>query len=199
MEKQMKKILLATTLMTLATGAFAADFDNNGVDLKFTNGGLQFDVNTSNGELDSAGVGVTVLKGELAGFRTGVDAKLSYALESETIAASAAYTAAGDYGPVNVNTSLKGVYTVEHDGGDGVVTFEPSVNAGYVFSDRAEVFTEVGYTWNTADSWAQEGGYVQVGVDYAVSETVSLKPSLISTFDTDANETNANLEVALAF
>lgn len=199
MEKQMKKILLATTFMAFASGAFAGDFDNNGVDLKFTNGNLQFNAKTVSGELASVGAGVTVLQGELAGFRTGVDAKLEYALEDETIAASAAYTVAKEFGAINVDGALKGVYTVAHGGGEGVVTVEPSVTVGYVFADKAAAFTEVGYAWNASNSWSQEGGYVQVGIDYAVSETVSIKPSLISTFDTDANETNANLEVALAF
>ena len=195
----MKKILLATTFMAFASGAFAADFDNNGVDLKFTNGNLQFDVNTVNGELDAVGAGVTVLQGELAGFRTGVDVKVAYNLNAETIAASAAYVAAKEFGAVNVDASLKGVYTVNDNGGQGIVTAEPSVTVGYVFADKAAAFTEVGYAWNVSDSWAAEGGYAKVGIDYAVSETVSLKPSLVRTFDTGADETNANLEVALAF
>lgn len=195
----MKKILLATTFMALASTAFAADFDNTGVDLKFTSGNLQFNANTVDGELTSIGTGVTVLQGELAGFRTGVDAKVAYNLNEETIAASAAYTAAKEFGAVNLDASLKAVYTVNDNGGEGVVTAEPSVTVGYVFANKAAAFTEVGYAWNVSDSWSKEGGYAKVGIDYAVSETVSLKPSLVRTFDTGADETNANLEVALAF
>jgi hypothetical protein len=78
-------------------------------------------------------------------------------------------------------------------------TVEPSAGILFAFYDIVAVYGEVGYTWAVDDDFAQEGGYVEVGLPVSLSESVMLTPSVAQTFDTDHDAANAKVEVSFNF
>jgi hypothetical protein len=81
----------------------------------------------------------------------------------------------------------------------GYVTVTPALGLEYVFTPSLTAFGEVGYSFDATNSWSRMGGYGQLGLDYAVTSSFSLRPSVIRTFDTGSNFTSARLEAVIRF
>jgi hypothetical protein len=73
------------------------------------------------------------------------------------------------------------------------------VGANYVVAEKLSVFTEVSYDFNASQDWTQQGGEATLGLDYAVNDSLSVRPSIVRSFDTGADETNLNVALALSF
>lgn len=199
----MKKILLATALTAsvFASAAMAADFEATGLTTTFNSGILSFSLGSVDGELTSVKTGANVAAYSLGRFDTTTDVSLSYGRLSDTFDLSVDYNVETAVNPSLTVYGTAGVSyvtpTSDLDGGDAY--FDPTLGASYAAAKNVDVFADVSYSWNMSNDWSREGGELTVGVDYFASEQVTLTPSLVRTFDTGADATNLNLEVAFNF
>jgi hypothetical protein len=69
----------------------------------------------------------------------------------------------------------------------------------YAITDRVGVFAEVGYAWELNKTKTDRGGYVEVGVPFALTDNAFVIPSVSRSFRTGANETTAHLNLTLQF
>jgi hypothetical protein len=90
-------------------------------------------------------------------------------------------------------------YTTDTKLNNGLWTFDPSLGASYAITDTVGVFAEVGYTWELNQTKRDLGGYVEVGVPFAVTDSLYITPSVSRTFRTGANETSAHLNLTYQF
>jgi hypothetical protein len=198
----MKTFLTTTAVaMTLATASFAADFQNNTADVVITSGVLDFAVSADSAGITDLEVGATGFKHSLGVFDADIRAEVSYNLPADTIGLRAEYNLqwlaaqrTAVYGTAAVQYT-----TTDTDLGNGDFYFEPSIGVAHSLNDRVGVFGEVGYTWDISNDWARNGGYVEIGAPIAITDSVSLVPSIVRGFDDGVNQTNVNLSVQLSF
>lgn len=200
----MKNILLATALIaSLSATAVAAaeNFEATEVVTSFNSGLLKFSLGTVDGELNTVKTGANVAAYTLGNFDMSTDVSLSYGRLSDTLDLSVDYNAKTAVNPSLTVYGTAGVsyVTPTSDLSAGDAFFEPTLGASYAVAKKADAFAEVSYAWNMSDSWARDGGSVEVGVDYALSETATVTPSLVRTFDTGADTTNLKLELGFGF
>ena len=113
--------------------------------------------------------------------------RVEYNFGSEVVDSLAVYgSAAVQY---DTNTKLE----------SGLWTFDPSLGVSYGVTDRVAVFAEVGYTWELNQTRRDLGGYVKVGVPFAVTDSLYVTPSVSRTFRTDDNTTAAHMNLTYQF
>jgi hypothetical protein len=135
----------------------------------------------------------------------GVDAGLRFALGTDLGSASDLYARIEyNFGSEVVeNLAIYGSaalqYETDTELSSGVIVFDPSVGASYAITSRVGIFAEVGYAWELNNAKADRGGYVEVGVPFAVTEQLYVTPSVSRSFRTGANETAAHLNLTIQF
>jgi hypothetical protein len=200
----MKMMITSVALMTalFAAPAFAGDdWENTAVEMEMTSGPLDFTIGSNDKDFTSVEVGYTPFA-----YTVGtVDADVRFALvtnlnNADTMTLLAQYNAstAVTYGLVVYGTT-EVAYTANTSFENGDWSIEPSVGVHYTFADVVGVYGEVGYTWSDNNTFNQEGGYAEIGVPVAVSENMTLTPSVIQTFDTTHNTANAKIVVSFNF
>lgn len=184
--------MLATTTCMLSTPAFAENFNDTTASISLVGDNLDLAVDANKDTLTEVEAGFT---------RGNVRLSLGTDLAAEDNVA-----VRGEYNAeiaLEQNTSIYGTAGVEYVSGadlsDGTWSFDPVVGASYSVSDIAAVYTELGYTWSITDDFDRVGGYVEVGVEIDINDTVSFIPSVIRTFDTTDNQTNVNLGTVIRF
>lgn len=196
----MKTFMITSALaLSLSTAAMAADFDNNGVNLVLERDNLTFGLESVAGEATALTFGVAVLPHSVLGADADLTLGAEYGIQDEDFTLTAAYGIFKHYGQVNVYGDLEAAYTIASGDAEGVWAATPTLGAAYLVNDKLTAFTEVSYTWDVSNDWTRDGGSVELGARYALTDDVALTPSLVRTFDTGADETNLNLEVALRF
>jgi opacity protein-like surface antigen len=198
----MKKIMFASALVALmATTAAAEDFKATEFVTTARSGALEFSVGTVDGEVSTFTTGATVAEYTLGRFETNVYTSLTYGRLTDTLDLTLEYnaqTALNDrwtaYG-----TAAVSYVTPTGDLGAGDIFVAPTLGVSYSANDKLDVFGDVTYAWNASNNWSRTGGALEVGVDYAINERVSVTPSLVRTFDTGADATNFKLEVGFRF
>lgn len=196
----MKTLMIASAIaMSLSTAAFAGDFDNTGVDFVLERDNLTFGVDTVAGEATALTFGVAVLPHAVGSADADVTLGFEYGIVSEDLTFSAAYGLTKNYGQLSAYADVEAAYTVASGSTDGAWDVTPTVGTAYRVNDKLTAFGEVAYTWEASNDWAAAGGAVEVGARYALTDDLALTPSLVRTFDTGADETNLNVEVALRF
>lgn len=188
-------IALATVAGLATSAAYAGDFDNTGVDFVFTSGNLSFAAESTDGELDALETRVNVLPHSLGFADADVTAYAGYSVITDEAYAGAKYNVVKDIEALKLYGSLG----AEYDVGTTDWTVTPKVGADYVVAEKLSVFAEVSYDYNASQDWAKMGGEAALGVNYAITDAVAIRPSVVRTFDTGADETNLNVAVALAF
>lgn len=195
----MKTIILTAALVLASTAAFAADFDNNSLDLVLERDNMSFGISSTAGQANDLSVAVTVLPYAVMGADADLTFGAKYGIQSEDITLTAVYGLSKNYGQMNVYGTAEAEYTIASGAVEGAWDATPTVGVGYTVNDKLSAYTQVGYTWSASNDWAQEGGTVEVGARYAVSDNIAITPSLVHSFDTGADETNLNLKLALQF
>lgn len=199
----MKTLLIAlAATVGISTSAFAGDFDNTQFSTTLNSGALQFTIeNTVDDGLASFDVGGYFYTYEMGNAVVDLYAEIGYNRLDDTMNLRGEYQVGMPVGEV---TGVYGALAVDYvaptnDLGNGDFYLDPYVGASYTFGEKALAFGEVGYTWNMSDSWAKNGGYVEVGLDYYVSDRVVITPSVIQTFDTGNDSAQAKLGVTFSF
>lgn len=200
----MKTMLFATaTAVLFSTAAFAGplDFEATQLVTTFESGNLELSLGTVDGDLDSVTTTARVAEYSLGRFDTTTDIILSYGRLSDTLSLGVEY---GAETSLNGNWDAYGSATLAYVAptgalGNGDAVFTPELGARYVVNKKLDTFADVQYSWNLSGGTAYEGGIFEVGVDYYATESITLTPSLVRTFDTGADATNVKLEAAFRF
>ena len=195
----MKTLILSAAVAFAATSAFAADFDNNSVDLVLERDNMTFGISSSAGQANDLSVAVTVLPYAVMGVDADLTFGAKYGIQSENITLTAAYGLSKNFGSLNVYGIAEAAYTIASGADKGAWETTPSAGIGYRVNDKLSAYSQVSYTWDASNDWAQEGGSVEAGARYALSDNIALTPSVAHSFNTDADETNLNLKLALQF
>jgi opacity protein-like surface antigen len=177
--------------------ALADDFDNTGLTLVAETGKLEFTLEgAQNTGYTSATVAYEALSYNLGENITNtLDVFVAHYDLGNEFGVGAEYTMTYSPNALSVYGSAEVEYLVDAE--DFFVT--PTVGAAYTVAEGVDAWAEVGYTWNASNDWARNGGVAEVGVDFAVAENITLTPSIVHTFDTANDETQANIGVKFSF
>jgi len=197
----MKKILMISAIVgaLAATSASAGDFDNNTVTVELYRDNVALSFGTVAGEATSIGVDVAVLPHDVMGATADLTLGAEYGIVSEDLTVSATYGLSKQYDALTAYGELEAAYTIASGSTDGVWVTTPLVGVSYTYNDKLSAFTEVSYSWDATNDWAQQGGVLEVGANYNIQDGLYVRPSLTRSFDTAADETNVALKVGLAF
>jgi outer membrane receptor protein involved in Fe transport len=199
----MKKLLLTASAIfgLTASVAVAEDFENTSFETVVYADNLQFSLSGDNNDgVNAASAGITFMPYQLGTVNANLYAELEYGFLTDEFTVTGEYQmyrtfAFGEvYGAAAVNYVAH-----EDDLSDGEWAFSPYAGVTYGLTDNISAFTEVGYSWNMSQDWDQVGGYGEVGVDFAISENITLTPSVVKTFDTVDDSTQMNLTMAFQF
>lgn len=197
----MKTVLMASAVAALfATSAVAGDFDTNSVTLQFNRDNIVGKLGVTAGEVTDLSVGAYILPHSVLGADADVYVATTYGVVTEDLTFGATYGLQKKLGDkLTAYGSLEAAYTVASGSTDGAWEVTPLAGASYSLNENLAAFGEVSYAFDASNDWAQDGGLVEVGVDYTVASGIFVRPSLIRSFDTGADETNAALTVGLSF
>lgn len=201
----MKKLLLATVaVFGLATASFAENFDNTSLTVVASSDTLDYKLHAdSTNELTGLSVGFYAFPytiGETVDANMYVE--LGYGRMDESLNVDLEYQLKTNLTPyTRAYGALSAEYYISADNVDseGALVFAPYVGLAHDLNPKLSVFAETGYDWEVTNDWAQNGGYVEVGGSYMLTDTVYFQPSVVRTFDTAANDTQAKLEIGFAF
>lgn len=191
-------IFASVAVLALASSvALAGDFDNTGLSITAETGKFAI---TLDGAENSGYTSATVSYEALA-YSMGetvdntLDVYVSHYDAADEVSVGATYTMTYAPNEFNLYGSADVEYLVEAE--EFHVT--PTAGASYIVSEGVDAWAEVGYTWNASNDWARAGGVAEVGVDLAVAQNITFTPSVTRTFDTAADETQANLGIKFSF
>jgi hypothetical protein len=196
----MKNFMIAAAIAISSTSAaVAGDFDNNSLNLSMQRDNLTFGIETVDGDATAVTVDVEIAPHTFATADASVVLGMGYGVVEDDITLSATYVLSKRYGDMVGYAEAEAAYNVGTGDTDEVWIVTPTVGVSYDINNSLTAFGEVSYTWNATDDWSRDGGLVEVGASYFVTETVSLTPSVTRTFDTANDETNFSLELGLFF
>lgn len=201
----MKNTLIA--LAAIFTMAFAStanansNFNNNTFNVTAVSESIDFTIDGDSNGFTNAELGVTVLPHTFGEFGADLRLAFTYDLDSARVGLRSEY---GIFGAVTDRVFAYGVAAVEYsttasDLSNGDFILDPRVGVSYLLTDRASVFGEVGYAWNMSNSFSREGGYVEVGTPFSVTDSVTLTPSVVREFGNGNRDYNFNLGVVFSF
>ena len=200
----MKNILVAAfAALGLTAGVAAADdFDNTQMFTTVEAGAFEF---TLEGDSVHGFTGMEVEAEVLTyGLGANVDASVeltfAYVEGVDAVALGIENTITYDEGALDVYATPRLVYVASTDDfGNGDFFTAPTLGASYDFNKTVTGFGEVSYAWNVSEDFDRQGGMFEVGADFALTETVTLTPSVVRTFDTADDETQARIGVTFSF
>lgn len=197
----MKTTIMASAVAAmLATSAAAGDFDTNKVTLQFNRDNIVGKLGVTDGEATDLSVGAYILPHTVLGADADVYVSTSYGIVSEDLTFGATYGLQKKLNDkLTAYGSLEAAYTVASGGTDGAWEVTPLAGASYSFNEKLSAFGEVSYAFDATNDWAQDGGLLEVGADYALADGIFVRPSLTRSFDTGADETNAALTIGVSF
>lgn len=197
----MKNIMIASALAlsVSATTAIAGNFDNNAVNVVLERNNLTFGLETVAGEATALTFGVAVLPHTVFGADADVTLGAEYGIQSEDFTFTAAYGLTKRYDAVALYGEMEAAYVIGSGTAKGNWYATPMLGVSYDVNKKFTTFGEVSYGFDVSNNWARQGGALEIGARYALTDAVALKPSIVRTFNTAADETNFKLEVGLRF
>lgn len=190
--------LLAATAAMVTMGT-AAQADNTQVTTTVTTDNMKFNVSSDFDGDNSVGAGIYVLQHNVGTSHAEVFVSGSYASDDMT-SVGAEYVLTTYAIGTTIELGAEAMYSADiNDFSNGDVMVTPSVNVAYNIAPKFDVFGEVGYAFKANDGFAAQGGTVEAGVDFALTDTVTITPSVIRSFDTGADDTQAALELRFKF
>jgi len=201
----MKKIFTTTAaIVTLSTTtALAADdWGNTTYGVEMISGPLDFSIDADNDGLTDVEVGYTAFEYNIG---ENVESNVRFALstgirEEDDVAVIGQYNISMMTTPsLLIYGTAEVAYVTDSGFSDGDWLVEPSAGAAYSITDTVAVYGEVGYTWNATNDFDQLGGYVEVGLPVAVTDTITITSSVSHGFDTDNDVANFRMEATFLF
>lgn len=195
----MKTIIVAALFGLLSTAAFAKDFSAPTTTLQFNHNMFEASIAQTNGKVGTVKVGAYILPHTIGRFNDDIFASVGYDVQAKTTVLGLDYKMSTPLGDkVLAYGTLGTSYTVSSNTKDEF-RVNPSAGLDYTVNDKLHAFGEVGYSWNATNSWAHEGGYAKLGLNYMLTDVVYIEPSIIRSFDTTSNDTNVVLKVGVSF
>jgi hypothetical protein len=190
------KLMIATTAMFAIGTAASADTT---VTTNVETNGMKFAISSDLNGDNSVGAGIYVLQHNVGKSHAEVFVSGAYSAdEMASVGAEYVLTTYAIGTTIELGTEVMYVAAV-NDFSNGDVMVTPSVNVAYNIAPRVDVFSEVGYTLKANDGFTGQGGNVELGVDFAMSDTVTLTPSVVRSFNTTNDDTHAALEIGFKF
>lgn len=201
-------ILAAVAAVGFASAASADDFDNTLLTTTVTTGNLEFSVSSGVdrnleglGDDWVAGAKATVLSYGLGEGTSDVKlyGQFGEVAEDEfgVLGAQYVWTTVDEGSTLELTADAAYVMFDDFENGDLVLT--PSAELTAALDNQIAVFGGVGYSWDATNDFAQLGGYVEAGADIALTDTVSVRPSVVQPFDTANDDAYAAIELKLNF
>lgn len=196
----MKNILFVSALVSLfaASGAVADTYTSGKVTGAFADGAVEiYGTVGDTGEVHSFGVDAQVYEQSFAQFdlvgRVGFETSVALPLTSVYGELEASRELAG--------VELYGIANVTHVGVDtnfnnGVVILQDTIGVRDDFTEKFSGYSEVSYLYT--DNLEPIYGYAEVGLEYDVTDTFTLAPSVTKTFD-GVDWTEVQLEAKYSF
>lgn len=206
----MKTLVIAAAMaLGITSAASADDFDTNLLTTTVTDGKLEFTATTNVGsdfdgvgDVWTLGAGAYVLEYDLGRGESEVFVFGEYTELNDqgvgTVGAEYIYTEVNNGATLEVAGQVAYVADTS-DFGNGDVFVTPRVGLEFMASEQFALFGEVGYTWNASEDFAQAGGYGELGVDFGLTESLSLRPSVVKPFDTANDDAYAAIELEFQF
>jgi opacity protein-like surface antigen len=190
---------LAAVIAMFGTSVLAGDFDATTYTLKATSGVMDFSVDGGADGISTISTGVSGLSHNLGALQAGVRGELSYDLGTDAIGVRGEYnveyvTAVTIYGTAAVEYSTT---DASLKGGDWM--FEPTVGVSHAFTDRISVYAETAYAWDLSNDWDRLGGSVTAGLDLALTDMLTLTPSISRGYAGASEDWNINVQTAIRF
>ena len=200
----MKKLLILTAFVSsLATATFADDFGNAEFDVSATVNALTFGLtHTEDDGLDSLYAEYATLDHSIGIGNSHVTFGAEYFVDTEQTALSVAHNTFVSFDKLTVKVAPEVEYLSAADTlKDGDFYFTPTIGVSYNVNPTVSLFTDVQYSWNTSEDWAETGGEFRVGADFAVATNIAVTPYITHTFDVVGVEdvTEAGVALNLAF
>jgi hypothetical protein len=195
-------LIAALAATTISTAAVAADFDNAVVSVTASSGALAFTLegNQANGytNMEIRGKVLTYSMGK--DVESTVDVFVGHSRVADQMTVGTGYTMVYAPNAWSFYGSAELAYVAAtNDLSSGDVFVTPTAGASYVFAEKFAAFGEVSYAWNVSNSLAATGGSVELGIDYAITPTWTVTPSLVRTFNTGADDTQLHIATRFAF
>jgi len=198
----MKTFITAVIIAAAAsTAAYAEDWKNTTMEINMVSGPLDFSIEANQDNFTDLEFGYTFYEHTYGG----VDADIRFALGTNARNADN-LTFLGQYNMSTVvgnNFELYGTaeiaYVSSADLDDESWMFRPETGVMFNVNDKVSVFGEVGYSWNMSDDFADEGGYVQIGMPFHATDSMTITPSIVQTFDVADESANFRLEASFNF
>ena len=187
---------IAAMLALFGTSVLADDFDATTYTISASSGVLDFSVDGGTDGIATISTGASGLSHNLGALQAHVRGELSYNLDADVIGVRGQYnvTINNLYGTAAVGYSTS---DASLKGGDWM--FEPTVGVSHAFTDRISAYAETAYAWDLSNSWDRLGGSVTAGAAFAVTDTLTLTPSISRGYDGESEDWNANIEAAIRF
>ena len=200
----MKKLLATAAIAAtvIGTAAVAQNFDNTQGFVTVNVDRLQFTIDTTqNAGFTNLEAGYTFLQYDMSAVTSAdVAAILEYDRGADTVGLSGKYTLTYAPGVWTVyGAAAVGYVAPVGNMSNGSFVLTPEVGAAYVISESVDVWGDVGYTWDMTNSFARRGGEAELGMTFGVADNAAVSTSVVRTFDTGADETQARVGLHLWF
>jgi hypothetical protein len=192
----MKTILLTASFIVLASTAFAQNFTNNTGKLVLEYRSFDLAIDFDSNEFSSVEAGITVLPHSL-GVAQG-DLRLSAGTFDTNFSNVYAQVAYNVTMPISESVSLYAINAVQYRSG-GVWQFEPTIGVAASVTNSIGVFAEVSHAWEYQTVLSSVGGELALGADFAVTNNISIRPTLVRPFNNGTQDINARVEAVLRF
>lgn len=198
------KTLFTTTAaaaLLMASVASAENFKETQFRTVLQAGNMEFSMGTVQGELDTIETRFSVARYTLGNFDNEVMLGVGYGRLTDTLAFTMDYNVETSFderfGAYGIMSLAYVTPTGALDAGDLFVT--PTLGLSYALTPEASVYGDVSYTWVATNAWAQDGGAVELGLVYDLTDSFSMNPAIVRTFNTESDRTNFKLELTYRF
>jgi opacity protein-like surface antigen len=190
---------IAAVIALFGTSVLAGDFDATTYTISATSGVMDFSIGGDAEGISTVSTGVSGLAHNLGVLQAHVRGELSYNLGTDAIGVRGEYnveyvTAVTIYGTAAVEYSTT---DASLKGGDWM--FEPTVGVSHAFTDSISVYAETAYAWDLSNDWDRLGGRVTAGLDLALTDMLTLTPSISRGYAGASEDWNINVQTAIRF
>lgn len=198
--------IIAAIMTTIATASLASGPEAyTGVSAEVlpatNNKNIELTFGLTENYVETLGVSYEALSYSIGSFENTFDLMLEYNRITEMVTVGAEYTSAVAIAP---SADIYGSILVDYVApaatlNDGSFFAVPHVGLTYDVASFAELYTEVGYTFNASTDFSRVGGYAELGADFVVTDYLSVRPSVTRTFDTASDDTTARVDAVFKF
>ena len=197
----------AGTLLALGAAKAETDYDNPEFHLQNEVGNFTLTVDSNENAARLPGsttvrADYTFVEYEMPGNVKGAFAMgVGYDRVEENASIHAVYEAAYTVNKLALTADVDLAYVTPRDDlGDGSAFATPSFGVAYGVNDRVSPFANVSYAFSVSEDFGnREGGVAELGVNFNMSDNVTVTPSVVRYFDNNNAEDNTQFRLGGTF